>query len=161
MQRLVDQKRLVPAKQAMCRISVSLLHLVLTAQIPGIRLVAVSFALELHVSASVQMYACTATAYQCLLHMRCSSVATFSSRSFSLESLRKTLVLGVTECPFGNLKEKLVMAQEGRMPAHLDHMREHVVHGTTTNSNNIAVDRSVHLATLSSKPRVRKQGERV
>ena len=34
-QRLVDQKRLVPAKQAMCRISVSLLHLVLTAQIPG------------------------------------------------------------------------------------------------------------------------------
>ncbi len=43
------------------------------------------------------------------------------------------------------------------MPAHLDHMREHVVHGTTTNSNNIAVDRSVHLATLSSKPWVRKR----
>ena len=41
------------------------------------------------------------------------------------------------------------MAQEGRMPAHLDHMREHVVHGTTMNSNNIAVDRSAHLATGS------------
>ena len=31
--------------------------------------------------------------------------------------------------------------QEGRMPTHLDHMREHVVHGTTMNSSNIAVDR--------------------
>ena len=47
------------------------------------------------------------------------------------------------------------------MPAHLDHMREHVVHGTTTNSNNIAVDRSVHLATLSAKPWVRKDRETV
>ena len=29
------------------------------------------------------------------------------------------------------------------MGAHMDHMRQHVVHGTTTNSNNIAVDRHV------------------
>ena len=29
------------------------------------------------------------------------------------------------------------------MPTHLDHM-EHVLHGTTMNSNNIAVDRSAH-----------------
>ncbi|DBB06978.1 hypothetical protein WJX77_001835 [Trebouxia sp. C0004] len=38
-------------------------------------------------------------------------------------------------------KQAMCRISEGRMPAHLDHMREHVVHGTTTNSNNIAVDR--------------------
>ncbi|KAL3160377.1 hypothetical protein ABBQ32_010704 [Trebouxia sp. C0010 RCD-2024] len=45
-------------------------------------------------------------------------------------------------------KKKLVSSRqamcrisEGRMGAHLDHMRQHVLHGTTTNSNNIAVDR--------------------
>lgn len=53
-----------------------------------------------------------------------------------------------------------MVAQEGRMPAHLEHMREHVVHGTTMNSNNIAVDRSVHLPTLTSKAWVRKEGGR-
>lgn len=42
------------------------------------------------------------------------------------------------------------------MPAHLDHMREHVLHGTTMNSNNIAVDRSVSMSpsvrVLEKKP---------
>jgi len=90
-QRLVDQKRLVPAKQAMCRISVSLLHLVLIVQTPGIRLVSVSFASELHTSASAQVYAYSIAAFQCILHMRCSSVATCSSRSFSLENLHETV----------------------------------------------------------------------
>ncbi|KAA6429749.1 MAG: DNA-directed DNA RNA polymerase mu [Trebouxia sp. A1-2] len=38
-------------------------------------------------------------------------------------------------------KQAMCRISEGRMPAHLDHMREHVVHGTTMNNNNIAVDR--------------------
>lgn len=31
--------------------------------------------------------------------------------------------------------------QEGRMPKHLDHMREHVVYGTSLHGGNIVADR--------------------
>ena len=51
-QRLVDQKRLVSAKQAMCRISVSLLHVALIAHIPGIHLASVNLTSKLLISAS-------------------------------------------------------------------------------------------------------------
>ena len=52
----------------------------------------------------------------------------------------------------GLLKQLLLQLQEGRMGTHLEHMREHVVHGTTMNSNNIAVDRLVQMCT-STKSR--------
>jgi len=60
------------------------------------RHVFVSFALQLHISASAQMYASTVTAYQCTLHTRCSSAATFSTRRFSLENLPESF-FGVTK----------------------------------------------------------------